>query len=47
MIKKGSLIRRLAQERRDNPEETTGGNGVALAISVEVLLKDEKPALVI
>jgi hypothetical protein len=45
MIKKGSLIRRLAQDRRDKPEETTGGNGVTLAISMEGLLKDEKPAM--
>ncbi len=44
MIKKGSLIRRLAQDRRDRPEETTEGNGVALAFSMDGLLKDDQPA---
>jgi hypothetical protein len=44
-IKKGSLIRRLAQERREQPDADAGEVGAALTLSVDGLLKDEKPAL--
>jgi hypothetical protein len=44
--KKGSLIRRLAQERRDKPEESAAGQtGVPLTLSLGGLLEVEKPAL--
>jgi len=43
--RKGSLIRRLAQERRDKPEEGIAEGGVGLTLSLDGLIKDEMPAL--
>lgn len=42
-IKKGSLIRRLAQERREEPENAAGENNGGLALSLDGLLKKETP----
>ena len=43
-IKRGSLIRRLAQDRRDGPESAAGENNGGLALSLDGLLKKETPA---
>lgn len=43
-IKKGSLIRRLAQERRDGPESASGENNGGMALSLDGLLNKETPA---
>jgi hypothetical protein len=43
-IKRGSLIRRLAQERRDTPEENAPAGGAGLAISLGGLIAEETPA---
>lgn len=44
-MKKGSLIRRLAQDRREQPEAAVGESGAALTLSTDGLLKDEKSML--
>lgn len=40
-MKKGSLIRRMAQERRDGPETAAGQNDGGLAVSLDGLLNKE------
>ena len=44
MIKRGSLIRRMAQGRRDQEKGTTEPSGATPAISLEGLIGVEKPA---